>query len=150
MSGNSDKMPRFWEGLFDLLNKDDLHHDCHPWEKHWMPRTAGVAGLSFRFVAIGKRSGVELYIDCRGGSEQNKRVFDRLKKDQARINALFGDGLDWKRLNDRIASKIDYYKGLDGGWETDERGWPSLHRRMIDAMRRLIAAFDGPLKALGS
>jgi hypothetical protein len=76
--------------------------------------------------------------------DENKFIFDGLLAQREAIEAAFGQPLDWKRLDHKKSSRIEFVKAFEGN---DESQWDEIIDWMIDHLRRLYSAIDGPLKA---
>ena len=64
-------------------------------------------GLGFNYLVNQEQCSAELYIDRGKGSEDaNKAIFDRLLAQRQAIEAEFGGGLSWERLDTKRASRI--------------------------------------------
>ncbi len=82
-----------------------------------------------------------MYIDRGQGTQlENKAIFDQLLKKKAGIEASFGGGLDWQRLDGSRASGITFTIKI-GGWRGPEK-WTEIHEATADAMDRLEKALD--------
>ena len=67
-----------------------------------------MAWLSVSFTRKG-RLRVELYIDT-GDQARNKTAFDLLHAQAEKIEAEFGEGLSWERLDEARASRVACYR----------------------------------------
>jgi len=132
------RLQLFWKALVDLLTDSDPHYRHRPPHVSWLSAGAGRGGLSFRYMTRQHDWWVELNIG-KDEMEQNKRIFDRFEKRKAQIEHDFGGPLEWRRHDHGKASQIAS-RVAEGGHRADERDWPTIHKAMIDAMRRLIPA----------
>lgn len=113
-----------------------------PGDDCWIGATAGYSGLRFVYMAWQHDSGVELYIDGGGNSEQqNKRIFDRLLEHRSQIEAEFGGPLSWERLDGKRASRIRFGE-LSGGVCSPREDWPKIRTNMIKSMVRFEKALE--------
>jgi len=116
--------------------KTSLHSNITPNIWSWIGTGAGRGGLGYNYVITYKQGSVELYIDRgKDSQEENKKIFDELSSHKKEIEEIFGDKLEWQRLDDRRASRIRKtftYAGLD-----DKDQWEKLQDDMINAMIRL-------------
>jgi len=114
-----------------------LHASISPGSYNWVGTSSGLpTGLNLNY-AIRKHDGqVELYIDAdKDTGEGNTEIIQRLQQYKDRIEAEFGEPLDWELLQGKRACRIT--KRIDsGGWQ-DRDIWPKVHEEMIDAMIRL-------------
>ena len=82
---------------------------------------------------------VDLYIDRgKGCDSENKQIFDQLFKNKNVIESSFGSALEWRRLDDKRASRIS--KKIFLGGYRDEQKWDEIQSQMIDEMIRLEKA----------
>ncbi len=132
---------QFWEGLLARAAKrTDLHGRISPSDQHFIATGAGVSGLSFNYVILQNTGTVELYIDRgRNGEAQNKAIFDAMMAEKAKIEAVFGEPLEWQRLDGKRACRIRKQITL-GGYRDEEAQWPAIQDAMVDAMIRLEKA----------
>lgn len=132
------KKAEFWESLLELSrDKTRLFSNIKPSKGGWISTGAGKGGLSFNYVARLKSACIELYIDT-GDREQNKTIFDALYEGKESIEQEFGGSLDWQRMPDKQASRIE--KRFQSGGIANPDSWPALQDKMIDAMIRFEAA----------
>jgi hypothetical protein len=81
----------------------------------------------------------------RSETASNKWLFDRLYAERGAIEAAFGQQLDWRRMEDKKASKISYAQAFDG---YDRECWPQMIGWMSEHIRKLEAALREPLLRL--
>lgn len=75
-----------------------------------------------------------------GDYEKNKAVFDSLLQDKEAIEAEFGEPLEWRRLDDKRASRVvKLYRGF--GSLNEPETWPTLQDMLIEKMIRLDKVF---------
>ncbi len=136
----------FWEQLLEQAKKrTSLHARIRPGKDHWIAAGAGKGGLAFTYVIRMGDAQVELYID-QGEAEVNKRIFDQLLASKKKTEAVFGEPLEWQRLDDRRACRIRHLLTLGGLADRDD--WPEIQEAMIDAMVRLEKALKPQIKRL--
>lgn len=130
---------RFWTDLLERSkNKTRLFSNIKPNHDSWLNTSAGKSAAMLSYTVSKDWALVELYIDS-GDGEKNKRIFDELRGQKIQIESEFGEELDWRRLDDKRASRIvkTFYIG---GIDTPDK-WPAIQDQMIDAMIRLDKAF---------
>jgi len=131
----------FWKILLEKSKgKTTLFSNVSPNIYSWIGMGAGKSGLGFNYGITNKNGQIELYID-RGkeSEEENKKIFDQLFNHKDEIENSFGEKLEWKRLDDRRASrilKVYEYTGLN-----DREKWNRLQADMIDDMIKFQKAF---------
>jgi hypothetical protein len=131
---------RFWAGLLEKAKeRTKLHANISPGRYSWVGAGSGKRGLSFNYAVREHETQVELYIDRgRDAAAENKAIFDQLHAQKDQIETVFGDDLEWQRLDDRRACRIRKVIDL-GGWRDAEK-WAGIHEVATDAMSRLERA----------
>lgn len=129
---------RFWTKLLERArHRTKLHANISPGIDSWISAGAGTAGVSFNYVVRQRDTRVELYID-RGDTALNEEFLDRLLEQQDEIEASFGAGLEWQRLEGRRACRIAY--PLEEGGIRDEEKWVEIIDSTVEAMARFEMA----------
>jgi hypothetical protein len=138
---------RFWSELLAKVGTDSPFASITPSSYHWLGVGSGKSGITFNFT-IGKTYAVvELYIDHdKDTGEINKQMFDALYIEREQIEREFGEKLDWRRLDEKRASRI-LYLFQDVGLR-DENQWSELQDAMIQTMKRLDAALRKRIRKL--
>lgn len=138
---------KFWTGLLDYAReKTKLHANISPNTYGWLGTSAGLPrGVGLNYSVTQHTARVELYIDTRDGDE-NTNIFDALIAQRSEIEADYGPGLEWQRLDGKRACRIKEEFEL-GGWR-DEECWPKVYEALVEAMIRLDRAFRPRLKKL--
>lgn len=141
---NSEKLRlEFWAILLEkMARKSKLFMNISPKKDPWISTGTGISGVSFTFVMRKTEPGVQLYIDT-GDKAKNKRLFDYLYNYKDSIEEAFGDKLEWKRLDDKRASRIDYTIQKDS---YDKENWDFLTEELTNLMVRFEGAFKDYLK----
>lgn len=140
------KRREFWTQLLLLARTK-----CKPYEKispsndNWISASAGKAGFTYAFVVRMDDAHVELYIDTGKGTE-NKSYFDQLYQIRDRIENHFGNPLDWQRLDNKRSCRIRFLINNHG--LSDQDNWPALQSALVEAMVKLIQAFEPEIKKL--
>lgn len=139
---------KFWTQLLNLAKeKISLHANISPGQRGWVATGAGKSGLRYTYGIYKSESSIELYIDRgKGTKDENKAVFDQLFANQTEIERIFEGKLDWQRLDDRRASRIQ--KKFTIGGFMDEEKWPEMQDKMIDAMIRFEKALSPYIRKL--
>jgi hypothetical protein len=134
----------FWKQLLELAKtKTRLFERISPGNDNWISASAGKSGFMYVFVARKDDAQVELYID-RGDISENKHIFDRLFQKKETIEQVFGNPLDWQRLENRRCCRIRYVFH-DHGF-SDKDHWTTLQTKLIDAMIKLYQAFHSEIQ----
>lgn len=132
---------QFWKTLLDrskMLTR--LFANVTPSYHHWMSASAGKTRVRYSYIVSKDWGAIELYIDYDNDSGvKNKVIFDNLYAQKQEIEAEFGEEIDWRRLDDKRASRIlKYYYG--GGLDMPD-SWPTLQDQMINGMIRWDKVF---------
>jgi hypothetical protein len=134
-----DERLKFWQQLVSLCRvKKTRHADRKPGSWHWLGAGSGKRGLPFNYLITQDEGFVEFYID-RGDAELNKNLFDQFHSRKKEIEAVFGETLDWERLEGKRASRIRHVIST-GGYRSPESEWPKIQAEMVDSMSRLEKA----------
>jgi len=139
------KRLEFWKGLLEKSKeKTKLFANITPGRNSWLSTGAGKSGITFGYAILMDWGGVELYIDHdHETGAKNKAIFDSLASQKAAIEKDFGGPLEWQRLDDKRASRIQ--KGFTDGGLARPETWPQLQEEMIDGMIRFNEALRGRL-----
>lgn len=139
----------WWESLINrsaTVNK--LHAHIAPGEYSWIGTSSGIRGLNLNYVVTQDECGAELYIDRgKNAEEENKAIFEQLRKYQRQIDETFGEPLKWEPLEGKRACRIRFTNN-SGGYRTPENEWPHIQDRIIHAMDKLEKALRPYLKQL--
>jgi len=137
---------RFWTQLLDLAKeKSKLHAKISPTPYNWVGAGSGVRGLTWNYVIRQHETQVELYVD-RGDQEENADIFEQLVAHKDDAEAVFGEPIEWQRLEGKRACRIRSRIEI-GGWR-DEDHWPQIIEVAVDAMIRLEKALGKRVKDL--
>jgi hypothetical protein len=121
------------------MEKTKLHVNISPGHYGWVGAGSGKRGVTFNYAVREHETQVELYIDRgKDAASENKAIFDQLHAQKSEIETVFGDDLEWQRLDDRRACRIRKVINL-GGWRDPEQ-WVVIHEAATAAMARLEKA----------
>jgi hypothetical protein len=139
------KRMEFWKGLLDKTKeKTKLFANISPGRNNWLGTGAGRSGVAFNYVVLMDEASDELYIDHdHETGAKNKAIFDALAAQKDAIEREVGGTLEWLRLDDKRACRIQ--KRFTNGGLADPETWPQLQDEMIDAMIKLDKALRGRL-----
>lgn len=88
---------------------------------------------------------IELYIDRgKNNDEENITIFEQLYHHKEQIEEIFGEPLEWRKLEDKRAKRI--VKTLTNGGYQDQEQWPEIQQEMIESMIKLEKALSGDIK----
>ena len=136
----------FWEKTLEQLRTDgvDIYRNISPAKDHWLSAGSGVRSCPYQMIFSRSEARVELSLQ-RADTSENKWLFDQLHAEKAKIEAAFGDQLDWRRMDDKKASRIVYATPFDG---FDQDSWPEMIAWLSIHIRKLETAFSQPLARL--
>ncbi|MFN4060386.1 MAG: DUF4268 domain-containing protein [Paracoccus hibiscisoli] len=136
----------FWEEALAQLRADGitLYQNISPTKDHWLSAGSGVSSCPYNLIFSRDEARVELEMR-RADTGANKWLFDRLHSERAAIEAAFGQPLDWRRMEDKKASKITFAQPFDG---YDRSTWPEMISWLSEHVRKLETAFKEPLARL--
>lgn len=137
----------FWSELLDVAKtRTTLHSNVSPNHDNWISTGAGKSGLAYSYVIKQNEAYVELYINKNGNTEENKSIYDMLYKSKNEIEEIFGEELEWQRLDNRKGCRIMKKTNL-GGYKDKEK-WSEIIYAMVDSMIRLEKAFSKYIRKL--
>ena len=113
-----------------MFNNKSPSHD------HWLTTGSGFSGCGYTLIFGQKEIRVEFNI-TRSDKSENKRIFDALLNNKDSIEKLFGSLIVWKRLEDKIASRLQYALEVDG---YDRENWLSMEKWLLDYIQLLERA----------
>ena len=136
---------RFFQALIDELREKHRFTNARIGQpQNWYSFASGISGIYYAAsFAHGGRVRVEIYIDF-GDAERNKAIFDILRDNRDRLEASFGEPLEWERLDDRRASRIAVYR--PGSIEEPNSEIESIKQWMVARLLRFRGAFQEPVK----
>ncbi len=106
----------YWELLLEAFRNSSctLYNSVSPSKKdHWLNAGSGVTGCPFSLIFNQKEIRVELWLS-RANQEDNSFLFEQLSKQREKIDAAFGDNLEWLPLENKKSCRIQYTKPADG------------------------------------
>ena len=137
------KQVEFWEELLDSSNAEfSLFEAISPKQQGWVGKSAGISGVAYNYLIRNDWGAVELYIDA-GIRSRNKEIFDGLHQSKDEIEAEFGGELDWRRLDNKRASRIR--SPLTEAGLIDEDSWDETQSEMVDMMQRFYQSIEGEI-----
>ena len=133
----------FWEQALEAMKSSqcDLFNNINPSKDHWLSAGSGVRSCPFSLIFGTKEARVEFSMS-RSEMKENKFIFDHLIEQKTEIESLFGADLEWLRLDDKKASRIQFQKDFDG---YDRENWPEIIEWMVKHMTMLEGAFKQSL-----
>jgi hypothetical protein len=134
----------FWEKTLDALSGSqcDLFNNINPSKDHWLSAGSGMRACPFTLIFGVKEVRVELGIS-RSNTEENKYIFDALKQQKSTIEQSFGEALQWQRLDNKKASRIQFNQSVVG---YNKENWPDMIQWLVTHITKLESALKKPLK----
>lgn len=136
----------FWEQALETLraNGQGLYQNVSPTRDHWLSAGSGVRSCPYQMIFGRDEARVELSLQ-RSDTDENKWLFDGLCNEKETIEASFGAPLDWRRMDNKKASRIVYSQPFDG---FNRENWPEMIEWLGDHIARFENAFREPLQSL--
>ncbi len=137
----------FWEKALVALDQSDigLFSNVNAGRDHWLSTGSGVGGVVMSMIFLKSEARLDLNIG-RANKAENKWVFDQLMKEKSAIEADFGAELEWRRMDENKASKVQFAKPFDG---SDPDCWPEMFAWYIQHLPSFEKAFTNRLKKVG-
>jgi hypothetical protein len=136
----------FWEAALEQLRVDGvtLYQNISPTKDHWLSAGSGTRSCPYQMIFSRDEARVEISLQ-RSETAENKWLFDQLYGQKDAIEAAFGAELDWRRMDDKKASRIVYAQPFDG---FNREAWPEMIGWLAAHIQKLEAAFSEPLARL--
>jgi hypothetical protein len=136
----------FWEQALESLRDQGvvLFQNINPSRDHWLSAGSGVRSCPYNLIFSRDEARVEISLQ-RADAAENKWLFDQLFAMKEQIEAGFGAPLDWRRMDDKKSSRIQYAQPFDG---FHKENWPEMTAWLAQHIIRLEGAFAEPLKRL--
>lgn len=132
------KRIQFWEGLLPVLNdKTGLFRNISPSSDNWLSAGTGVGGVYYQIVIRMDSASIKLIIDK--NRELNKKIFDCLYERKDKIEKVFGNEINWRRMDNQISSRIEY--DIDCCRLSDESTWTKGYEIIADTLIEWDNAF---------
>lgn len=136
----------FWQQVLDEFRVRGIarYQNISPSKDHWLNASTGLRDCAYSLIFTKNEIRVELLLQ-RNIADENKKIFDRLYNNKEDLERQFGSPLVWKRLDDKISSKICFSKSFNG---FDRENWPEMIEWMADYFGCLEKTFAEPLNNL--
>jgi len=130
----------FWASLIERSQeKTRLFASRSPTTDYWFSIATGRSGIAFNSLIFKDSAGINVYIDV-GDYDKNKALFDALYAEKEVIEQEFGELLEWRRLDEKRASRIGkLYYGY--GSLNEIESWPNVQELLIEKMILFDAVF---------
>ena len=138
----------FWERALDALREQGLsrYQNISPTKDHWLSSGTGVSGCVYSLIFGKDEARVELSLQ-RSSRDENKWIYDQLEAARPAIDDAFGAEMDWRRMEDKKSSRIQFSKSFDG---FNRESWPEMIRWLGVHVEKLETAFAAPLSELNN
>ncbi|WP_392337349.1 DUF4268 domain-containing protein [Loktanella salsilacus] len=152
---NRHKLRRdYWEMTLDAL-KDaggTLYQNISPGKDHWLSAGSGLSSCQYGLIFAKSEIRVE-FTFSRASAEENKWLFDRLIEKKDQIEAAFGHEIEWLRLDEKKACRLQFGVPCEG---YNRENWPEYVEWHVEhmfkweaALRDHIVSLNQALKARG-
>lgn len=134
----------YWGRVLEAFQKSscNLYNNISAGKDHWLSAGSGFSSCPYKLIYAQKELRVELGLD-RQDVDENKFLFDMLFAKKEQIESAFGHPLVWIRLDDKISSRVQFAKQMDG---FNKDNWNESVEWHLKHMIKLEAAFKRPLK----
>lgn len=139
---------QYWELALEIFQKSSctLYNNISPSKDYWLSAGSGLSGCPYNLIFSQKALRVELWLS-KSSTDENKFLFDSLFKMKNEIENTFGAPLEWMRLDDKKACRIQFSHTVDG-YNMEE--WHQYTQWHLEYMSRFERAFKAPLKKAGN
>lgn len=128
----------FWEGLLRVLSeKTSLFRNISPSRDNWLTAGTGVGGVNY-LIAI-KMNGAAIKLVINKDRELNKKIFDYIYERKDRIEEIFGNKINWRRMDNQVSSRIEHE--VDNCGLGDESTWDQGYETIADRLIKWDEAF---------
>ena len=136
----------FWEAALEQLRTDGvtLYQNINPAKDHWLSAGSGMRSCPYQMIFSRDEARVEISLQ-RSETAENKWIFDQLFANKDQIEQSFGAPLDWRRMDDKKASRIVFAHPFDG---FDRTVWSQMINWLSEHIQKLEASFSEPLTRL--
>lgn len=131
---------KFWTQCLEVMRAKGLtrYSNISPSKDHWISSGTGVSGCVYSLIFSRSEVRVEFSAQ-RSDQVENKMIFDELHSNREEIEQKFGHELEWKRLDERKSSRIQFAKATDS---YNEENWPEI----VDWLAQHILLLEGSLR----
>ena len=138
----------FWEQALEALKDSpcELFNNINSSKDHWLSAGSGVRSCPYTLIFGTKEARVELSLS-RSQTVENKFIFDFLSRNKGAIEGNFGHELEWLRLDNKKASRVQFKKEFEG---YNKDNWPEIIEWLVNHMICLEKALKKPLQQVNS
>lgn len=130
----------FWAAVLpEIQRATGRFTNWTPPDGNWIATELGVKGVRVVLRVRQEDCAVDLYIDAGPGSRDwNKAVYDQLLARQLEIDAAYGEGLAWGRMDKYQASCLTVYPA-EVGYASPPGDWPNAAQGMGKHAERMFS-----------
>lgn len=138
----------FWQHLLEVFKDKGIskYVNISPSKDHWLTAATGVSGCGYALIFGKTEARVELSLQ-RSSKEENKWIYDQLYSQKDELDKAFGHQMEWRRMADKISSRIQYATAFDG---YNKDNWPDIIEWLGQHMEKLDRAFTAPLAKINT
>lgn len=138
----------FWTALLQHFQESGFGrwHNISPSRDSWIGSATGVTACFINLTFLRHEIRVDLSLN-RANAEENKWLFDRLHADKEKLEAEYGEKLEWLRKDDRKVSIICCTLPVQG---YTKENWPGMIEWMADHYQRMATTFIEQLARLAA
>ncbi len=128
----------FWEQALDAMKNSqcELFNNISASKDHWLNAGSGLRSCPFTLIFGTREARVQFEMN-RAESSENKFIFDSLFSLKSEIEQQFGHELEWLRLDNKKASRIQFKKSFDG---YNRENWSKMTEWLVTNMTKLERA----------
>ena len=144
---NRHKLRRdYWEITLDALKEagDTLYQNISAGKDHWLSAGSGLRSCPYALIFAKSEIRVEFTFG-RADAVENKWLFDRLIEKKDEIENAFGHEIEWLRLDNKKASRLQFGRPCEG---YNREGWPEYVAWHVEHMQKWERALRAPLAEL--
>ena len=136
----------YWTLALEGLREADvaLYQNISPTTDHWLSAGSGLAFCRYAMIFLKRGLRVEFSFD-RPTAEENKWLFDSIYRRREEVEESFGDRLEWLRLDDKKASRIQFGHSCESYLREN---WPDYVKWHVEHIQKLERALREPLGEL--
>ncbi|MGI6373731.1 MAG: DUF4268 domain-containing protein [Patescibacteria group bacterium] len=137
---------QFWmQFLKEISKKSNLCDNTSASKDSWIRVALGMSGVSLNLVITQKHARSEVYIN-KGEQGENKKIFDYFYKLKVEIEKELGFKLDWKRMDDKITSRIGIQINEVNAFNPED--WEKINKFLIESAIKMEKVFSGYIQEL--
>ncbi len=131
--------PRFWAKTLEAMELAGVkqYKNISPSKDHWLSCSTGTGGITYALIFSTKEIRVELNF-INSEAAVNKSMFDKIYLNKDRIEKLFGDTLEWQRLDDKKACRVKFRHEVEG---YNEENWEMMIGWLVEYFPKIEAVF---------